>query len=37
VQRRIFLPTGTMESIEFIIDRLRTNNTNANFFASMNP
>jgi transcription termination factor Rho len=36
VLRRILSPMGTMESIEFVIDRLRTNKTNADFFASMN-
>ena len=33
--RRILNPMGTMDAIEFLIDKLRSTKTNAEFFASM--
>ncbi len=36
VLRRILNPMGTAESIEFLLSKLRTTKTNANFFESMN-
>jgi transcription termination factor Rho len=35
VLRRILNPMGTMDAIEFLIDKLRTTKNNAEFFASM--
>jgi transcription termination factor Rho len=35
VLRRILNPMGTMDAIEFLIDKLRSTKTNAEFFASM--
>jgi transcription termination factor Rho len=36
VLRRILNPMGTMDAIEFLIDKLRTTKTNGDFFNSMN-
>jgi transcription termination factor Rho len=36
VLRRILNPMGTMDAIEFLLDKLRQNKTNADFFDSMN-
>jgi transcription termination factor Rho len=36
VLRRILNPMGTMDAIEFLIDKLRQTKTNAEFFQSMN-
>ncbi len=36
VLRRILNPMGTMDAIEFLIDKLRQTKTNADFFDSMN-
>jgi transcription termination factor Rho len=36
VLRRILNPMGTMDAIEFLIDKLRQTKTNADFFNSMN-
>jgi len=36
VLRRILSPMGTMESIEFLLDKLRQTKTNSDFFGSMN-
>jgi len=36
VLRRILSPMGTMESIEFLLDKLRQTKTNGDFFGSMN-
>ena len=36
VLRRIFNPMGTMDAIEFLIDKLRSTKTNGEFFNSMN-
>ena len=36
VLRRILNPMGTMDSIEFLIDKLRSTKTNSEFFQSMN-
>jgi transcription termination factor Rho len=36
VLRRILNPMGTMESIEFLLDKLRQTKTNGDFFTSMN-
>ena len=36
VLRRIINPMGTLEAIEFLLDKLRVTKTNADFFASMN-
>ena len=36
VLRRILNPMGTMDSIEFLIDKLRSTKTNGEFFQSMN-
>jgi transcription termination factor Rho len=35
VLRRILNPMGTMDAIEFLIDKLRSTKSNAEFFASM--
>jgi transcription termination factor Rho len=35
VLRRILNPMGTMDAIEFLIDKLRSTKNNAEFFASM--
>ena len=36
VLRRIINPMGTLEAMEFLLDKLRQTKTNADFFASMN-
>jgi len=36
VLRRILSPMGTMESIEFLLDKLRQTKSNGDFFGSMN-
>jgi transcription termination factor Rho len=36
VLRRILNPMGTMDAIEFLLDKLRQNKSNADFFDSMN-
>jgi transcription termination factor Rho len=36
VLRRILAPMGTIDAIEFLLDKLRTSKTNADFFDSMN-
>jgi transcription termination factor Rho len=36
VLRRLLSPMGTMDSIEFLLDKLRQNKTNEDFFQSMN-
>jgi transcription termination factor Rho len=36
VLRRILNPMGTMDAIEFLIDKLRSTKTNSEFFSSMN-
>jgi transcription termination factor Rho len=36
VLRRILNPMGSMDAIEFLLDKLRQTKTNADFFDSMN-
>jgi transcription termination factor Rho len=36
VLRRILSPMGTVDAIEFLLDKLKTTKTNADFFESMN-
>lgn len=36
VLRRILSPMGTVDAVEFLMDKLRTTKTNADFFQSMN-
>ncbi|HEY1707609.1 MAG TPA: transcription termination factor Rho [Rhizomicrobium sp.] len=36
VLRRILAPMGTVDAIEFLLDKLRTSKTNSDFFDSMN-
>jgi len=36
VLRRILAPMGTVDAIEFLLDKLRSSKTNADFFESMN-
>jgi transcription termination factor Rho len=36
VLRRILMPMGAVDAIEFLLDKLRTAKTNADFFSSMN-
>ncbi len=36
VLRRIINPMGTLEAMEFLLDKLRTTKTNSDFFGSMN-
>ncbi len=36
VLRRIINPMGTLEAMEFVLDKLRLTKTNADFFSSMN-
>jgi transcription termination factor Rho len=36
VLRRILAPMGTIDAIEFLLDKLRTSKTNSDFFDSMN-
>ncbi|MDR1207313.1 MAG: transcription termination factor Rho [Rickettsiales bacterium] len=36
VLRRIINPMGTLEAMEFLLDKLRTTKTNADFFSAMN-
>ena len=35
VLRRILNPMGTMDAIEFLVDKLRSTKTNGDFFNSM--
>lgn len=36
VLRRILNPMGTMDAIDFLLDKLRSTKSNAEFFDSMN-
>jgi transcription termination factor Rho len=36
VLRRILAPMGTIDAIEFLLDKLRVSKTNSDFFDSMN-
>ena len=36
VLRRILMPMGAVDAIEFLLDKLRTAKTNQDFFGSMN-
>jgi transcription termination factor Rho len=36
VLRRILNPMGTIDAIEFLVDKLRSTKTNSEFFQSMN-
>jgi transcription termination factor Rho len=36
VLRRILNPMGTMDAIEFLLDKLRSTKNNSEFFDSMN-
>jgi transcription termination factor Rho len=36
VLRRILAPMGTMDAIEFLIDKLKQTKSNSDFFESMN-
>jgi len=36
VLRRILNPMGTVDAIEFLIDKLKTTKNNADFFQTMN-
>jgi transcription termination factor Rho len=36
VLRRILAPMGTIDAIEFLLDKLRQTKTNEDFFESMN-
>ena len=36
VLRRILNPMGTMDAMEFLLDKLRNTKNNADFFESMN-
>ncbi|MGE3147410.1 MAG: transcription termination factor Rho, partial [Pseudorhodoplanes sp.] len=36
VLRRILIPMGTMDAIDFLLDKLRNTKNNAEFFESMN-
>ena len=36
VLRRILAPMGTTDAIEFLLDKMRSSKTNADFFESMN-
>jgi transcription termination factor Rho len=36
VLRRILNPMGTMDAIDFLLDKLRNTKSNADFFESMN-
>ena len=36
VLRRILMPMGAVDAIEFLLDKLRTSKTNQDFFGSMN-
>jgi transcription termination factor Rho len=36
VLRRILNPMGTMDAIDFLLDKLRSTKNNAEFFESMN-
>jgi transcription termination factor Rho len=36
VLRRILNPMGTMDAIEFLLDKLRNTKNNSEFFESMN-
>jgi transcription termination factor Rho len=36
VLRRILNPMGTVDAIEFLLDKLRSTKSNAEFFESMN-
>ncbi len=36
VLRRILMPMGVVDAMEFLIDKLKTSKTNADFFSAMN-
>jgi transcription termination factor Rho len=36
ILRRILNPMGTMDAIDFLLDKLRNTKTNSEFFESMN-
>jgi transcription termination factor Rho len=36
VLRRILAPMGTIDAVEFLLDKMRTSKTNSDFFDSMN-
>jgi transcription termination factor Rho len=36
VLRRILMPMGVVDAMEFLIDKLKVSKTNADFFSSMN-
>jgi transcription termination factor Rho len=36
VLRRILMPMGTVDAMEFLLDKLRHTKSNAEFFSSMN-
>ncbi len=36
VLRRILAPMGTIDAIEFLLDKMRSSKTNSDFFESMN-
>ena len=36
ILRRILIPMGTMDAIDFLLDKLRSTKSNAEFFESMN-
>jgi transcription termination factor Rho len=36
VLRRILMPMGTVDAMEFLLDKMKTSKNNADFFASMN-
>jgi transcription termination factor Rho len=36
VLRQILNPTGTMDAVDFLLDKLRNTKSNAEFFESMN-
>ena len=36
VLRRILSPMGTVDAMEFLVDKLKATKTNEDFFASMN-
>jgi transcription termination factor Rho len=36
ILRRILNPMGTMDAIDFLLDKLRNTKSNADFFESMN-
>ena len=36
VLRRILMPMGVVDAMEFLIDKLKTSKTNSDFFSAMN-